>query len=76
MSEGLEEQRTAIQARNILDNAIVISCILDIVSSSTSSVCGKDMADSINGETVTKKVLMDLVANKIKLSAKVNGDIK
>lgn len=62
----LQEQQSQLQLRKTLDNGVVLANIIEISTSVVSRVAGKDIADSVNRQTLSRNVLANLVANRIK----------
>ena len=62
----IEEQRTQMALRKVVDNAAVISNITELVSKVISDLAGKDIAEEIDGDRLTKSVLTNLVGGKLK----------
>ena len=62
----LQEQQTQLQLRKTLDNGVVLANIIEVSTNVVSRVAGKDIADSVNRQTLSRNVLANLVANRIK----------
>lgn len=62
----LQEQQTQLQLRKTLDNGVILANIIEVSTNVVSRVAGKDIADSVNRETLSRNVLANLVANRIK----------
>ena len=62
----IEEQQNLIKNKNIAENAISLSNIVELATSVVIKVAGKDIADTIGNESVNRNVLSNLVANRIK----------
>ena len=62
----LQEQQSQLQLRKTLDNGAVLANIIEVSTNVVSRVAGKDIADSVNRETLSRNVLANLVANRIK----------
>lgn len=62
----LSEQQTAHTNKQILDNAITLSNIVELSTSVIVRIAGKDIADSINKQSLSRNILSNLVANRIK----------
>jgi hypothetical protein len=62
----IEEQQQAVKGGKIRDNAIVVSNVVELATSVVSRVAGKDVADSIGKQSLSRAVLSNLVANRIK----------
>jgi hypothetical protein len=62
----LQEQQTQLQLRKTLDNGVILANIIEVSTNVVSRVAGKDIADSVNRQTLSRNVLANLVANRIK----------
>ena len=62
----LQEQQSQLQLRKTLDNGVVLANIIEVSTNVVSRVAGKDIADSVNRQTLSRNVLANLVANRIK----------
>lgn len=62
----VEQQQTAIRMKKIQDNAIVLSNVVELATSVIVRIAGKDIADSVNNQTLSRNVLTNLVANRVK----------
>ena len=62
----LQEQQTQLQLRKTLDNGVILANIIEVSTNVVSRVAGKDIADSVNRQTLSRNVLSNLVANRIK----------
>lgn len=62
----LDEQQDLLKTKKIVDNAVVLSNIVEIATSVVIKMAGKDVADSINNQSLNRTVLSNLVANRIK----------
>lgn len=62
----LDEQQTLIKNKQIFNNSLILSNILELTSSVVINIAGKDIADSINKQSLNRNVLSNLVANRIK----------
>lgn len=63
---NLEQQQDLLKTKQILDNAVPLANIVDLATSVVISLAGKDVADSINKQSLNRTVLSNLVANRIK----------
>lgn len=68
----LDQQVDITRATKVLDNAKVTSNIIEVVVGVVSKVAGKDISDTISGNTINRNLLSNLVAKKLK--DKVLGD--
>ena len=62
----LQEQQTQLQLRKTLDNGVILANIIEVSTNVVNRVAGKDIADSVNRQTLSRNVLANLVANRIK----------
>ena len=62
----LQEQQSQLQLRKTLDNGVVLANIIEVSTNVVSRVAGKDIADSVHRQTLSRNVLANLVANRIK----------
>lgn len=62
----IEEQQSVVRVNKVSDNAIVLSNVVELVTSVVTRVAGKDIADTIGKESLSRSVLSGLVANRIK----------
>lgn len=62
----IEEQQQAVKGDKVRDNAVVLSNIVELTTSVVARVAGKDVADSIENQSLNRVVLSNLVANRIK----------
>lgn len=62
----VQEQATQINSEKILNNAIVIANIVELTSNVIIRIAGKDIADSLNNNSLSKTVINNLIANRIK----------
>lgn len=62
----VEEQENQVKIKKIVDNGIVLSNIVELGTSVIIKIAGKDIADSINNQSVNRNVLSNLVANRLK----------
>ncbi len=60
------EQEDKIKTTKILDNSIVLSNIIELSSSVMIKIAGKDMADTLNQQSLNRNMLSNLVSNRIK----------
>ena len=65
----IEEQQDRLKTKKIMDNAVVLSNIVELATSVVIKLAGKDVADSINKQSLNRSVLSNLVANRIKEKA-------
>lgn len=62
----IEEQENAIKTNKIMDNAIVLSNIVELTSAVIIKIAGKDIADTLNKQSLNRNILSTLVSNRIK----------
>lgn len=60
------ELENKVKAERVVANAIPLSNILELSVSVIKKLAGSDIADTIGSESVTREVLTNLVANRIK----------
>lgn len=66
MDLTIEEQQDRLKTKKIMDNAVTLSNIVELSASVVIRMAGKDVADSINKQSLNRTVLSNLVANRIK----------
>lgn len=62
----VEEQQNLLKTKQIMDNAVPLSNVVELATSIVIQLAGKDVADSINKQSLNRTVLSNLVANRIK----------
>lgn len=62
----IEEQQNVVKAKKVADNAVTLSNIVELATSVVIKLAGKDIADSINKQSLNRTVLSNMVANRIK----------
>lgn len=62
----LEEQVTQIKIDKIVSNSIVLSNCIELATSVIIKIAGKDIADTLNEQSLNRTVLSNLVSNRIK----------
>jgi len=62
----LQEQESVLKTKKIFDNAVSLSNIIELTVSIISNIAGKDIADTINKESINRAVLSNIVSNRIK----------
>ncbi len=62
----LEEQQSALKNKQIFNNAVSLSNVVELATSVIVRIAGKDIADSIDKQSLNRNVLSNLVANRIK----------
>lgn len=62
----IEEQQDRLKTKKIVDNAVVLSNVVELATSVVIKMAGKDIADSINKQSLNRSVLSNMVANRIK----------
>lgn len=73
MDLTIAEQQDRLKTKKIMDNAVVLSNIVELATSVVIKLAGKDVADSINKQSLNRTVLSNLVANRIKEKALSEG---
>jgi len=67
MSElTMDQQIEVVKSKQILENGVVVSNIIELVVNVITKVAGKDIADSVDGNTINRNILSNLVARKLK----------
>lgn len=62
----LKEQEDIIKNTNVLDNAVVLSNIIELATSVIIKIAGQDIADTLNKESLNRNILTNLVSNRLK----------
>lgn len=62
----VQEQQDLLKTKKILDNAVPLANVVELATSIVINLAGKDIADSINKQSLNRTVLSNLVANRIK----------
>lgn len=62
----IEEQQTAIKLGKVKDNLLPVANTIELVASVISRVAGKDISDSLGKDGLTRGVVNNLIANRIK----------
>lgn len=62
----LEEQRSVLKNKQIFNNAVSLSNVVELATSVIVRIAGKDIADSIDKQSLNRNVLSNLVANRVK----------
>lgn len=62
----LEEQQSVLKNKQIFNNAVSLSNVVELATSVIVRIAGKDIADSIDKQSLNRNVLSNLVANRIK----------
>jgi hypothetical protein len=62
----VEEQENVIKTNKILDNSIVLSNVIELSTSVMIKIAGKDIADTLNKQSLNRNILSNLVSNRIK----------
>lgn len=62
----LQEQQDLLKTKQIMDNAVPLANIVELTTSVVIGLAGKDVADSINKQSLNRSVLSNLVATRIK----------
>lgn len=72
----IEEEQSAARTGKVFDNTVVVSNIVELVSSVISRVDGKDVAYSGGNDNLSRGVLNNLVASRIKQKLLGAQDVK
>lgn len=62
----IEEKKERAKLTKVYENALVLSNVIEVVSSVITRVAGKDVADSVGKETLNRSLLSNMVATRIK----------
>ncbi len=62
----VEEQTSQIKVTKTMDNAVVLANVIELSAGVIIKIAGKDVADTLNNQTLNRAVLSNLVANRIK----------
>ena len=62
----LEEQQSVLKNKQIFNNAVSLSNVVELATSVIVRIAGKDIADSIDKQSLNRNVLSNLVANRTK----------
>jgi len=62
----MDQQTEIVKTNKVIENGVVISNIIEMTVNIVSKVAGKNIADSVNGNTLNRNVLSNLVATRIK----------
>ncbi len=62
----IEEQQNAVRTKKVVENAVSMSNIVELATGVMVLLAGKDTADAVNGQPVTRAVVGNIVANRIK----------
>lgn len=62
----LEEQQSVVRNTSVIENAVPVGNIIELVTSVVIRIAGKDIADSVDKQSLTRSVLSILVANRVK----------
>jgi len=69
----IEEQENIVKINKVLDNSLVISNIVELASSVIIKIAGKDIADTLDKQSLNRNVLSNLVSNRIKEKILMKG---
>lgn len=72
----LEEQQSKVKNTKIFENTVVVANIVELVSSVISRVNGKDIAYSNGKDNLSRGVLNNLVASRLKNKLVGNSNAK
>lgn len=62
----LQEQENALKAKQIFNNSVVLSNIIELSVSVISRIAGKNISDTIDNQTLNRTILSNLVASRVK----------
>ena len=62
----VEEQENIIKTTKVAENAVVLANITELATSIVIKIAGKDVADTLNNQSLNRNVLSGLIANRIK----------
>ncbi len=62
----IEEKQERAKMTKVYGNAVVVSNIIEVVTGVIVRVAGKDIADSVGGESLNRSLLSNMVASRIK----------
>lgn len=62
----IEEKQERAKMTKVYGNAVVVSNIIEVVTGVIVRVAGKDIADSVGGESLNRSLLSNMVAGRIK----------
>ena len=63
---GVEEQYNKVRLGRIKENGIVLANVIELASNVISGMAGKDIADTLNKQTLNRSMLANLIATRIK----------
>lgn len=72
----LEEQQSKVKNAKIFENTVVVANIAELVASVISRVNGKDIAYSNGKDNLSRSVLNNLVASRLKNKLVGNSNVK
>ena len=62
----LQERETALKAKRVLNNSIVLSNIIELTTSVITKLANSDVSESISNQSLTRDLVNNLAANRIK----------
>lgn len=62
----IEEKQERAKMTKVYHNAVVVSNIIEVVTGVIARVAGKDIADSVGEESLSRNLLSAMVATRIK----------
>lgn len=62
----IEEKQERAKLTKVYSNALVVSNIVEVVTGVITRVAGKDIADSVGDESLSRSLLSNMVATRIK----------
>lgn len=63
---GVKEQYNKVRRDRIKENGIVLANVIELASNVISGMAGKDIADTLNKQTLNRSMLANLIATRIK----------
>lgn len=63
---GVKEQYNKVRHDRIKENGIVLANVIELASNVISGMAGKDIADTLNKQTLNRSMLANLIATRIK----------
>lgn len=63
---SVEEQQNVVKFKKVYENAVSLSNIIALSSAVVLGLSGGNVADAVNGQPVTRAVLSNMIANRIK----------
>lgn len=64
--QTVEELLTEVKLKEIFENSVTLSNILELTSEVITQIAGNDIADKIEDQTLNKSLVLNIIANRIK----------